>query len=211
MALSIPRHEEEDHEEHQRSRFHFRRWGLVLACISIFGFTVAGNINLNGNNKVEFGQGIYRITSCDQFVAVSLNPTAAYGDGYSRVMNITLQGLDVARCANTSIRVKLYDAVNPASMNLFTNPQYTKSGITYPCCTETGTAVTLVIAANATQSTALQSTSLLSASGKNIAQGDRSQSLTYDPNAGLFTVAFSVPLATMRDVTKTTLESAPNV
>jgi hypothetical protein len=158
VALSIPRHEEEDHEEHQRSRFHFRRWGLVLSCISIFAFTVAGNINLNGNNKVECGQGIYRITSCDQFVAVSLNPTAAYGDGYSRVMNITLQGLDVARCANTSIRVKLYDAVNPSSMNLFTNPQYTKSGITYPCCTETGTAVTLVIAANATQSTALKST-----------------------------------------------------
>jgi hypothetical protein len=96
-------------------------------------------------------------------------------------------------------------------MNLFTNPSYTKSGVTYPCCTETGTAVIMVFAAGATQSTALQSTTLISPSGKNINQGDRSQSLSYDSGSGTFTVAFTVPLAIMRDVARTTLESASNV
>lgn len=211
MALSIPKHEEEEYEEQQQTHSRFFHWGLILALVSMIGFTVAANVNINGDNKVEFGQGIYKITSCDQFVGISLNPTAAYGDGYSRVLNVYVAGLDVVRCANTSIRIKLYDSTTVTPMNLFTNPQYTKSGVTYPCCTETGTSVTMVIAANATLATALQSTTLLSPSGKNIAQGDRSQSLTYDSQAGIFSIAFTVPLAIMRDVYRTTLESAPNV
>ena len=176
----------------------------------MLGATFAVNIRLNGNNTFEYGQGVYRITSCDQFVNVTLGSTTAYADGLSRVGNVSLQGLDVGRCANTSIRIKLYDS-STATLNLFTNPAYTSRGTSYPCCTETGTAVILVIAAGATQATALQSTTLISPSGKNVDQGDRSESLSYDTNSGTFTVAFSVPLAIMRDVYKTTLESASNV
>lgn len=189
----------------------FFRFALFAALLSMAGFTVAANISLNENSSLEFGQGIYKIKSCDQFVGIHLNPTDTYGDGFSRVRSIEIRGLDVQRCANTSIRIKLFDAVNTASLDLFTNPQYTKSGITYPCCTETGTAVTLVISASATQVTALQGTTLLSPSGKNIFQGDRSQSLTYDSVSGVFAVAFAVPLAVMPNVSRTTLESAPNV
>jgi hypothetical protein len=187
------------------------RIGLFSAVIAMIGATLAINIRLNGNNSFEYGQGIYQIASCDQFVNVSLGSTNAYADGLSRVGNISLQGLDVGRCANTSIRLKLYESATATSMNLFTNPAYTSRGVSYPCCTETGTAVILVIAAGATQATALQSTTMISPSGKNINQGDRSESLSYDAGTGTFTVAFSVPLAIMRDVYKTTLESASNV
>jgi hypothetical protein len=183
----------------------------MAAVVAMVGSTFAINIRLNVNTGFEYGQGIYRIASCDQFVAVNLGSTTAYADGLSRVGNISLQGLDVGRCANTSIRLKLYDSVTATSLNLFTNPTYTKSGITYPCCTETGTAVIMVFAAGATQSTALQSTTLISPSGKNINQGDRSQSLSYDSGAGIFTIAFTRPLAIMADVYRTTLESASNV
>jgi hypothetical protein len=51
---------------------------------------------------------------------------------------------------------------------------------------------------------------LISATGRNISQGDRSQSLSYNAGTGVMTVAFSTPLAIMRDVQKTTLESASN-
>ena len=190
---------------------HFFRYGLIAALVSMAGFTVAANISLSDSSSLEFGQGIYQIKSCDQFVGIHLNPTDTYGDGFSRVRSIEIRGLDVSRCANTSVRIKLFDAVNTDALNLFTNPQYTKSGITYPCCTETGTAVTLVISASANQLTALQSTTLISPAGRNIAQGDRSQSLTYDAASGVFAVAFAVPLAVMPNVTRTTLESAPNV
>lgn len=177
----------------------------------MIGSTFAINISLNGDQPFEYGQGIYRIASCDQFVAVNLGSTTAYADGLSRVGNIKLQGLDVGRCANTSIRLKLYDSSTATSLNLFTNPAYTSRGVSYPCCTETGTAVIMVFAANATQATALQSTTLISPSGKNINQGDRSESLSYDADTGTFTIAFNTPLAIMRDVYRTTLESASNV
>lgn len=192
-------------------RSKFFRIGFIAAVVAMVGATFAINIRLNGNNSFEYGQGIYRIASCDQFVNVNLGSTTAYADGLSRVGNISLQGLDVGRCANTSIRLKLYESTTATSMNLFTNPAYTSRGTSYPCCTETGTAVILVIAAGATQATALQSTTLISPSGKNINQGDRSESLSYDSTSGTFTIAFTVPLAIMRDVYRTTLESASNV
>ncbi len=214
LSADDPYHydDEDHHDDPQPRKKKGARFYLgIVGLLSMLGSTVAANININGNSQFEFGQGIYKITSCDQFVSINLGPSAVYGDGYSRVMNVQVQGLDVVRCANTSIRIKVYDSVNPTPMNLFTNPQYTKSGTTYPCCTETGTAVTLVIAAGATLSTALQSTTLVSPSGKNIAQGDRSESLTYDATQGLFTIAFASPLASMQYVSKTTVESAPNV
>lgn len=186
------------------------RWTLLAVIISLIGTTFAINVTINGNNKVEFGQGLYRITSCDQFVNVNLKSSNAFADGLSRVGSIELSGLDVARCANTSIRLRLYDSSNPAPMDIFTNIAYTSKGVSYPCCTETGTAVIMVIAANATQATAAQSVTLISPSGKNISYGDRHESIRYESTTAVFTVSFASPLAIMRDVAKTTLESAAN-
>ena len=193
-------------------RFSSRSFRLTLLAviISLIGTTFAINVTINGDNEVEFGQGIYRITSCDQFVQVALKSSSAFADGYSRVGSIELSGLDVARCANTSIRLRLYDASNPSPMDLFNNIAYTSRGTSYPCCTETGTAVVMLIAADATQSTAAQSVTLISPSGKSIGSGDRHESLRYESTTAVFTVTFASPLAIMRDVAKTTLESAAN-
>jgi hypothetical protein len=193
-------------------RFSSRSFRLTLLAviISLIGTTFAINVTINGDNEVEFGQGIYGITSCDQFVQVALKSSSAFADGYSRVGSIELSGLDVARCANTSIRLRLYDASNPSPMDLFNNIAYTSRGTSYPCCTETGTAVVMLIAADATQSTAAQSVTLISPSGKSIGSGDRHESLRYESTTAVFTVTFASPLAIMRDVAKTTLESAAN-
>lgn len=186
------------------------RWTLLAVIISLIGTTFAINVTINGNNQVEFGQGVYRITSCDQFMNVNLKSSNAFDDGLSRVGSIELSGVDVARCANTSVRLRLYDSSNPSPMNLFNNIAYTSRGTSYPCCTETGTAVIMVIAANATQATAAQSVTLISPSGKNIGYGDRHESIRYESTTAVFTVTFASPLAIMRDVAKTTLESAAN-
>jgi hypothetical protein len=197
----------------REKRFSSRGFRIVLGLllISLVGTTFAINVTINGNNRVEFGQGVYRITSCDQFVNVALKSSSAFADGYSRVGSIELSGLDVARCANTSIRLKLYDAVNASAMELFNNIAYTSRGTSYPCCTETGTSVVMVVAANATQATAAQSVTLISPSGRSIGYGDRHESIRYESTTGVFTVTFTSPLAIMRDVEKTTLESASNV
>ena len=207
MTLGMPAPEE------RQKRFSSRGFRIVLGLllVSLVGTTFAVNVTINGNNRVEFGQGVYRITSCDQFVSVALKSSSAFSDGLSRVASIELSGLDVARCANTSIRLKLYDASNPSPMELFNNIAYTSRGTSYPCCTETGTSVVMVVAASATQATAAQSVTLISPSGKSIGYGDRHESIRYESTTGVFTVTFSSPLAIMRDVEKTTLESASNV
>lgn len=207
MSLGVPAAAE------RPKRFSSRGFRIILGLllVSLVGSTFAINVTINGNNRVEFGQGIYQITSCDQFVNVALKSSSAFADGLSRVGSIELSGLDVARCANTSIRLKLYDASNPTPMDLFTNIAYTSRGTSYPCCTETGTSVVMVVAANATQVTAAQSVTLISPSGKNISYGDRHESIRYESTTALFTITFSSPLAIMRDVAKTTLESASNV
>lgn len=207
MDLGVPE------VEQKSGRFSSRAFRLTLAAavISLIGATFAVNVNINGENKFEFGQGIYQISSCDQFVQVALKSSNAFADGYSRVGSIQISGLDVERCANTSIRLRLYDAVNPAPMDLFNNIAYTSKGVSYPCCTETGTAVIMVIAANATQATAAQSVGLISPSGKSIGAGDRHITIRYDATTSVFSVTLTSPLAIMRDVANTTLESASNV
>jgi hypothetical protein len=193
-------------------RYSSRGFRLTLAAlvISLIGTTFAINVTINGNNQLEFGQGIYQITSCDQFVNVNLKSSSAFADGLSRVGSIELSGLDVGRCANTSIRLRLYDSVTATSMELFNNIAYTSRGVSYPCCTETGTSVVMVIAANATQATAAQSVTLISPSGKSIGAGDRHESIRYESSSGVFSITLTSPLAIMRDVAKTTLESASN-
>ena len=207
MSLGLP----ESGERQRRISSRGFRILLGLLLVSLIGTTFAVNVTINGNNTLEFGQGVYRITSCDQFVNVALKSSSAFADGYSRVGSIELSGLDVARCANTSIRLRLYDASNPSPMELFNNIAYTSRGTSYPCCTETGTSVVMVVAANATQGTAATSVTLISPSGKSIGSGDRHESIRYESTTGVFTVTFTSPLAIMRDVEKTTLESASNV
>ncbi len=207
MTLGLPASSERERRFSSRGF----RFTLGLLLISLIGTTFAINVTINGNNRVEFGQGVYRITSCDQFVNVLLKSSNAFSDGLSRVGSVEISGLDVARCANTSIRLRLYDASNPAPMDLFNNIAYTSRGTSYPCCTETGTSVVMVVAADATQATAAQSVTLISPSGKSIGYGDRHESIRYESTTGVFTVTFTSPLAIMRDVEKTTLESASNV
>lgn len=207
MTLGLPASGERERRFSSRGF----RFTLGLLLISLIGTTFAVNVTINGNDRVEFGQGVYRITSCDQFVNVLLKSSNAFSDGLSRVGSVEISGLDVARCANTSIRLRLYDASNPAPMDLFNNIAYTSRGTSYPCCTETGTSVVMVVAADATQATAAQSVTLISPSGRNIGYGDRHESIRYESTTGVFTVTFTSPLAIMRDVEKTTLESASNV
>lgn len=207
MDLGMPQ------AEKKAGRFASRGFRLALAAalLSLIGSTFAINIVINGNSRLEFGQGIYRIESCDQFINVKLESSNAFDDGLSRVGSIQLSGLDVVRCAGTSIRLRFYDASNSAPMNIFNNIAYTSRGVNYPCCTETGTAVVMVIASGAQQSTAAQSVTLISPSGKSIGAGDRHESIRYEATTGVFTISFGSPLAIMRDVEKTTLESASNV
>lgn len=174
-----------------------KRWVIVIASLFMISSTFAINITINGNNRVEFGQGIYQIKACDQYVSLEFVSTSAIG-GWSRVGAIIFKGLDVQKCKGTAMRLRLYKSGATLPLNLYTN----SSG------TETGTAVIMLISKNATGPTFADDVTLINNKGVNIGYGDSMQAIDYDPATGNFAVSYGFPLAEMRDVNSVTLESA---
>jgi hypothetical protein len=185
---------------------HRRVWGFdrrlfsLAALLLVISTTFAVNVNLNDNNSIEFGQGIYQIKACDQFISLEFKSTASI-NGYSRVGNIIFKGLDIDKCKGTAMRLRVYKTGVSAAQNLYTN----RGG------TETGTAVIMVISKTATRSTAADDVTLVDHKGVNIEYGDNMQAIDYDPANGNFMVSYAYPLAEMRYVNSVTLESASNV
>ena len=174
-----------------------KRWVIGLASLFLISTTFASSITINGNNRVEFGQGIYQIKACDQYVALEFKSTNTYA-GFSRVGNIIFKGLDVQKCKGTAMRLRLYQSGSNTPLSLYTNA----------AGSETGTAVIMVIAKNATGPTFADDVTLVDNKGVNISYGDSSQAIDYDASTGNFIVSYLYPLAEMRNVNSVTLESA---
>ena len=175
-----------------------KRWVIVIASLFLISSTFAINITINGNNRVEFGQGVYQIKACDQYVALEFVSTNAYANGYSRVGAIIFKGLDVQKCKGTAMRLRLYKSGSSTPLNLYTNST----------SSETGTAVIMLISKNATGPTFADDVTLINHKGVNISYGDSMQAIDYEPATGNFIVSYGFPLAEMRDVNSVTLESA---
>lgn len=175
-----------------------KRWIVIIAALFLVSTTFAINININGNNRVEFGQGIYQIKACDQYVSLKLDSTNAYPNGFSRVGDIVFQGLNVEKCRGTAMRLRLYQSGVADPLNLYTNAG----------STETGTAVIMVISKTASAATFSKDITLVDSKGVNIGRFDANQSILFNKTTGDFTVTFTYPLAEMRFVDNVTLESA---
>jgi hypothetical protein len=201
-------------DEERQPRRHRRL--LVMLVIGLFGITttVAANITINSGKKAEFGQGLYQVKACDQFVSIFLDSTdTSYnidglpGSGYSNISAIRVYGLDTVKCAGTTIRIKLYKSGQTAPLQIYTNAE--PGGYECPDTTNCGYAqLVLVVAANATQANAKNNVSLLSYSGGNVGKFDDYQALTYDTASGSYTVGFTYPRASMSWFSYLTLESA---
>ena len=175
-----------------------KRWVLIIATLFLVSSTFALNVTINNNESFEFGQGIYQIKACDQYVSLEFKSTSAYPNGFSRVGNIIFKGLDVEKCKGTAMRLRLYQTGVNSPLDLYTN----RLG------TETGTAVIMVISKTATGPTFADDVTLVNNKGVNIGYGDSMQAIDYDSNTGNFTISYSYPLAEMRYVNSVTLESA---
>ena len=189
---------------------------FILLIVGLFGITttVAANITINSGKKAEFGQGLYQVKACDQFVSVYLDNTdttynidGTPGAGYSNISAIRLVGLDTVKCAGTTIRIKLYKENQAAPLQIYTNAE--PGGYECPDTTNCGYAqLVLVVAANATQANAKNNVTLLSYSGANVGKFDDYQGLSYDVPTGSYTVGFTYPRASMSQFSYLTLESA---
>jgi hypothetical protein len=76
---------------------------LLVLC---FTTTYAASTTLAGGS-VEYGQGLYHITACDQWVKISYG--YIYNGGEADISQINIDGLDTTACKNKNFRIKLYD------------------------------------------------------------------------------------------------------
>lgn len=179
--------------------------GLSMIGLSVTGLTLAASFTIN-SGRVEFGQGIYRIQSCDQWIAINLVPTEASYDGLSRVANVQISGLDATRCRGSNFKIQLYPTgASPTAMALFAEGTTSIDRLLLSVSSDVtkvrANAVSLI------DGSGRLITANLSADGSGYAY-DRWQYLTYATSNGVYSVSFTRPLATVSAVNSLTVQSA---
>ena len=179
--------------------------GLSMVGLSVTGLTLAASISINAGS-IEFGQGIYRIQSCDQWIAINLVPTEASYDGLSRVAEIQISGLDSTRCRGSNFRIQLYPtggSITP--MALFAEGSTPVDRLLLSVSSDVtkvrANAVSLI------DGSGRLITANLTADGSGVAY-DRWQYLKYATSSGVYGVLFTRPLATGSAVNSLTVQSA---
>ena len=210
---SADEHDEEFIEDVDSSKRPRRFLGIVLVAFGLVATTVAANLSLN-NGRIEMGQGVYRITACDQWVGIGLNPTAAIYGGKSRVASLDLIGLDPRLCKDVVFRIKMFKNTDlNTPLGIFTGVIGTD---TVTATTETGTVTSLMIYDTATVSYptttynfyAARALTLINGAGVNIGYRDDYHRILYASATGVYGIIFTNPLALMEDVDKITIESS---
>jgi len=84
-------------------------FGIVALFSSILMTTLAANITINENNRIEFGQGVYVVEACSGWIRITLSSGETV-DGISPITGFIIDGLDPIQCALTNIRFKAYEA-----------------------------------------------------------------------------------------------------
>jgi hypothetical protein len=160
------------------------------------------------------GQGVYRITACDQWIGIGLNPTAATYGGKSRIASMDIIGLDPRLCKNVVFKIKMFKNTD------LNTPLAIFEGVTgadtATAMTETGTVRSLTIYDTATVSYptttynyyAARALTLINGAGVNIGYRDDYHRIAYAATTGVYGIIFTTPLCLMEDVDKITIESA---
>lgn len=205
---------DEDFEGNQDAAKRPRRFlGIFLVAIGLVATTVAANLSLN-NGRIEMGQGVYRITACDQWVGIGLNPTAATYGGKSRVASLDLIGLDPRLCKDVVFRIKMFKNTDlNTPLGIFEGVIGTD---TATATTETGTVTSLMIYDTSTVSYptttynyyAARALTLINGAGVNIGNRDDYHRIVYASATGVYGIIFTNPLTLMEDVDKITIESS---
>ena len=95
-----------------------------VVALAALGTTLAGQININSGNPVEFGQGVSVTAACDAVGGITLAPTSTFinasGGGTFALGTISFSGVDTA-CAGKIFTLKSYNNVaNSAPLTLVT-------------------------------------------------------------------------------------------
>ena len=184
--------------------------GFSLLALAFAGSTIAANITLS-SGRIEFGQGVYQIQACDQYVGIE--PQRGTGEDLDYVKKIVISGLDALNCPGRDIRINLYSNSAPTvPLVLFEGDQGIDLNrvllrVSTDSNTVRATAVGFVTGNRSrNRPPAVLFTQLqVDGSGR---VNDSHQILTYTQSSGLYIIEFAVPLALVEDVDRFTIQSS---
>jgi len=179
--------------------------GLGMLALSVVGFTVAASITIGNGNRLEFGQGLYRITSCDQWIGIKLNPSAASYSGQSRVANMNLSGFDALNCRGKDIKIQLLDG-SSAILPIFSDASGLVDRVLLNVSTDTNRGRATAVGFYNGYGVLVTS----SLSGSNGYAYDSGQYLSFNSTTGVYSIVFNSPQATMSAVNSLTVQSTSN-
>ena len=179
--------------------------GLGMLAFSVVGFTVAASITIGNGNRLEFGQGLYRITSCDQWIGIKLNPSAASYSGQSRVANMNLSGFDALNCRGKDIKIQLLDG-SSAILPIFSDASGLVDRVLLNVSTDTNRGRATAVGFYNGYGVLVTS----SLSGSNGYAYDSGQYLSFNSTTGVYSIVFNSPQATMSAVNSLTVQSTSN-
>jgi len=189
--------------------------GFSLLALAFASSTIAANITLS-SGRIEFGQGVYQIRACDQYVGIE--PQSGSGGDLGYVKRIVISGLDALNCRGREIRINLFSNASPSvPLVLFIGDQ--------------GRDLNRVLLRVSTDSNTVRATAVgfvtgdrrggrpprdlppevyftqlqLDGSGQ---ANDSFQKLTYTPSDGLYIIEFVDALALVEDVDRFTIQSS---
>ena len=184
--------------------------GIFLLILGVLGSTFAANISLNSGSKKEFGQGVFQIKACDQWVGVGL--TTGQGAQNTYVANVRLIGLDPRGCKGTIFRIKFYPTGSTTAM-----PMYLGAGTT-TAANDSVTATSLVTKITNTSYTgntqalydawATDAVTLIDPQGRDIGYADTYELIEYVPETGVYSIVLTYPRAIAASVASITIETA---
>jgi hypothetical protein len=180
---------------------------VVLAALST---TYAANISLNGGQKKEFGQGIYQIKACDQWVGIGLQSAASPNNAY--VGTIKLYGFDPRLCVGRIFKIKLFKTGSATPLDLYIGPGSTSGTDTHTSLSLMDTSTTFAASGytggSAYDNWSADAVTIVDKWGRNIGYSDNYTFIDYYPTTGVYVILLTYPKALVADVTSVTIESA---
>jgi hypothetical protein len=184
--------------------------GIFIVVLGVLGSTVAANISLNTGSKREFGQGIFQIKACDQWVGVGL--TTGQGAQNTYVANVRLVGLDPRGCKGTIFRIKFFPSGSTTPMNMYLGAGPTTATTDSVTATSLVTKIVNTSYTGSTQALyeewAANAVTLIDPQGRDIEYADAYEFIDYEAATGEYTVIFTYPRAVAAQVSSITIETA---
>ena len=173
--------------------------GVLLLFLASITSTLAANISINQNNRIEFSPGVFTVESCNGWIQIEIS-YGATDDGASPITGLVLQGIDPTQCASSTLTFKLFKATTPDPTLL---PLYA-----------TTTELPVLDADKVSQvSLAVDSAGnvlLVDPDFTPIEEENQFISLYEDTSTAQFVIGFNYPLSNVGDLDNITVESGPN-